>query len=133
MLQLTGRTRLDGPGGTLDTADLPGRQGRLVQASLAVTDQAVTRSVLAERLWGEQPPRAWERDLSALVSKLRTLVARTTGAGPDVDLRRRRLRALAIAADAMVAQGQAGEALPVVGEISTGHPRWRSAWTTCAW
>ncbi len=75
-IQVSGRMRVEGPGGVLEAPDLPGRQGRLVLASLAADDQPVARHVLAGRLWGERPPKAWERDLSAVVSKLRSLLAR---------------------------------------------------------
>lgn len=75
-LRLTGRMRLAGPGGTVDAADLPGRQGRIVLTSLALTTQPVPRETLADRLWGDRLPKAWERDLSAIVSKLRSLLAR---------------------------------------------------------
>jgi len=83
-IQLTGRMRLAGSGGTLDASDLPGRQGRLVLASLAVTEHPVPREVLAERVWNGALPRAWQRDLSAVVSKLRALLGGIGLGGPEV-------------------------------------------------
>src|SRR5207248_1230931 len=51
---------------------LGGRQGRLAFARLAYRpDQAVTRDELAETLWPDGPPRAWDAALSAVVSNLR--------------------------------------------------------------
>jgi DNA-binding SARP family transcriptional activator/tetratricopeptide (TPR) repeat protein len=54
------------------TADLPGRQGRLLLAYLAVNrERACPRSELIDVLWPEQPPAAADAALSALLSKLR--------------------------------------------------------------
>lgn len=55
---------------------LPGRQGRLVFAYLVTArDHTVSRDELAESLWPEHQPQASEVALSAIVSKLRTLLA----------------------------------------------------------
>ena len=64
-------------GDTLLRADrLPGRQGRLVFAHL-VTERArsVSRDELAEGLWPRQLPAAFDVALSAIVSKLRAMLA----------------------------------------------------------
>jgi DNA-binding SARP family transcriptional activator len=54
------------------TAGLPGRQGRLLLAYLAVNrDRACPRGELIDVLWPEQPPAAADAALSALLSKLR--------------------------------------------------------------
>jgi DNA-binding SARP family transcriptional activator len=54
------------------TADLPGRQGRLLLAYLAVNrERACPRGELIDVLWPEEPPAAAEAALSALLSKLR--------------------------------------------------------------
>ena len=53
-------------------ARLPGRQGRLLLAYLAVNrDRACTRAELIDVLWPESPPAAADTALSALLSKLR--------------------------------------------------------------
>src|SRR5829696_4898679 len=64
---------------------LDGRQGRLVFAHLACEHlRAVSRDELAGELWLETVPPSWERSLSAIISKLRALLA---GAGlPNVAL-----------------------------------------------
>ena len=108
-IQVTGRMRVEGPAGVLEAADLPGRQGRLVLASLAATDQPVAREVLAERLWADQLPKAWRRDLSAVVSKLRALLGRV-GVG-----------------DAKVIQSDAWSyqlRLPAGAEVDLSFARW---------
>lgn len=53
-------------------SSFPGRQGRLAFAMLAgERHRAVAKEELADELWGEELPRAWEVALRALVSKLR--------------------------------------------------------------
>jgi DNA-binding SARP family transcriptional activator len=71
---LTGRVCVDGPGGILDA--FPGRQGRIVFAYLAAErNRPVPKEELADLLWGDELPDAWERALAAIVSKLRGIVA----------------------------------------------------------
>jgi YVTN family beta-propeller protein len=60
----------------IDEARFPGRQGRLVFAYLvAEQGRPVPRDELAEALWGEAPPATWDKALTVLVSKLRSLLA----------------------------------------------------------
>jgi SARP family transcriptional regulator, regulator of embCAB operon len=55
--------------------DLPGRQGRVVFAMLAGEHPGpVSRGMLEEELWGEDPPRAVGTALRALVSKVRSVL-----------------------------------------------------------
>lgn len=55
---------------------LPGRQGRLLFAYLVLERRRpVGRDVLGDVLWGDGPPDASDSALSALLSKLRRLVA----------------------------------------------------------
>src|SRR5215204_4963270 len=62
-----------------------GRQGRLAFPHLAYVHlRAVSRDELAEELWLSTVPPSWERSLSALISKLRALLA-SVGI-PDVAL-----------------------------------------------
>jgi pimeloyl-ACP methyl ester carboxylesterase/DNA-binding SARP family transcriptional activator len=83
-VRVTGAVALEGPARTVDGAALAGRQGRVVLASLAVAEQPVAREVLADRVWGDGLPRAWERDLSAVVSKLRSALVRAGLGDTDV-------------------------------------------------
>ena len=86
-IYLTGRVLVEERGTVLiDERSLMGRQGRLAFAYLVGERlRAVSRDELAEELWlGTVPPPSWERSLSALISKLRALLA---SAGiPDVAL-----------------------------------------------
>jgi SARP family transcriptional regulator, regulator of embCAB operon len=60
----------------LEERRLMGRQGRLAFAHLAYEHlRAVARDELAEELWLGKAPPSWERSLSALISKLRALLA----------------------------------------------------------
>ncbi len=54
---------------------VPSRQGRLVLARLAIESGPVERDELAELVWPHTLPLAWERDLSAVISRLRRLLA----------------------------------------------------------
>ena len=83
-IQLTGRLRLEGDRGLVEATDFPGRQGRIAFASLLVASHAVDRAALADRIWGENLPLNWERHLSAVVSKLRTLIESVDDVPPGV-------------------------------------------------
>src|SRR5581483_1428897 len=74
-LYVTGRLDIEQDGVLLDTRGIPGRQGRRMLAYLLCErGRLVPRDELAEAIWGEEPPRAWDAALSALASKLRTLL-----------------------------------------------------------
>jgi predicted ATPase len=77
---LTGQVRVEDGERLLDETALPGRQGRLVLAHLALAGGPVHREVLADALWPGGPPATWERTLSAVISRLR---AAFTTAGFD--------------------------------------------------
>lgn len=123
---VTGRMAVEGPDGRRDATELAGRQGRVVLASLAAADAALHRDVLADRVWGDDRPASWTRDLSALVSRLRGALAgtgvdvaiRSDGTsyelvGDDVDVRRARAasRRLTTAVEAADVRGLAEEVL----------------------
>lgn len=62
-------------GGRRIERELPGRQGRLLFAYLAINrDRVASRAELAEALWPGQLPSAPDLALSALLSKLRRLL-----------------------------------------------------------
>ena len=78
---VTGRVRIESGARLIDEHDFPARQGRTLFAYLICHRQRpVTRTELADALWPGTPPDAWETALSALLSKLRTLLKR---AGPS--------------------------------------------------
>jgi YVTN family beta-propeller protein len=59
----------------IDEARFPGRQGRLLFAYLvAEQGRPVPRGELAEALWGEAPPPTWDKALTVIVSKVRSLL-----------------------------------------------------------
>jgi DNA-binding SARP family transcriptional activator/ABC-type branched-subunit amino acid transport system substrate-binding protein len=74
-VSLTERVSIEAHGAVVDEQRFPGRQGRLVFAYLlAEQGRPVPRGELAEALWGDTPPATWEKALSVLVSKLRSLL-----------------------------------------------------------
>jgi len=85
-IYLTSRVLVEESGAVLlDERRLMGRQGHLVFAYLVGEHlRAVSRDELAEELWPGTVPPSWERSLSALISKLRALLASTSI--PDVTL-----------------------------------------------
>ena len=73
---LTGRVAAEANGHVLDEARFPGRQGRLLFVYLvAARGRPVPRDELADAIWGESPPATWEKTLTVIASKLRSLVA----------------------------------------------------------
>ena len=57
--------------------DLPGNQGRLVLAILALERRhPIGRDRLADELWPNQLPKSWETALRAVISKIRTAATR---------------------------------------------------------
>ena len=73
---LAGRVALEVDDVVIDEARFPGRQGRLLFAYLvAEQGRPVPRDELAEALWGEAPPPSWDKALTVIVSKVRSLLA----------------------------------------------------------
>jgi DNA-binding SARP family transcriptional activator/ABC-type branched-subunit amino acid transport system substrate-binding protein len=82
---LTGRVGFETDGAVIDEARFPGRQGRLLFAYLvAEQGRPVPRHELADAIWGEAPPATWEKVLTVVVSKLRSLLAEHGVADPGV-------------------------------------------------
>jgi YVTN family beta-propeller protein len=80
---LVGRVALEADGLAVQDARLPGRQGRLLFAYLTVErGRPVPRDELAAALWGETPPATWDKALTVLVSKLRSLLTEAGLDGP---------------------------------------------------
>lgn len=83
---LTGRVSIETAGQLIDPTDFPGAQGRIAFAYLTLErGRPVTRAELAEALWPGELPAAWTSALTAIMSKLRTLFARSAF-GSSVDL-----------------------------------------------
>ena len=77
-IYLSGHMMLETETGLAQSKDFPGRQGREAFAYLAINrTRPVTRAELADALWGDRPPDSWGTSLSAIVSKLRTLLSRS--------------------------------------------------------
>jgi SARP family transcriptional regulator, regulator of embCAB operon len=70
-VRLLGRLGIEHGERWLDGTALPGRQGRIVLAYLALCHYPVSRDELADLVWPDALTASWERDLSAVVSKVR--------------------------------------------------------------
>lgn len=82
-IYLTGRVCIEADGRLFDQRAFPGQQGRVAFAYLVdARSRPVTRSELAGALWPRDLPASWETALSAVVSKLRTLLSRVGLDGP---------------------------------------------------
>lgn len=82
-IYLTSEVRVEHGDVLIGERDLPGRQGRVLLAMLvAERTRPVSRDELAEELWGEEPPAAWDKAVTVLISKLRAALRRT-GLGED--------------------------------------------------
>jgi DNA-binding SARP family transcriptional activator len=84
LISLTGDMRIRFGEEVLPSTVFPDRQGRLMFAYLASRHRAVPRDELAEVLWPAGPPPRWKRDVSALASRLRTLLTTAGLAGSSV-------------------------------------------------
>ncbi len=72
---LAGRVAVENDGVLIAEDRFPGRQGRLLFAYLvAEQGRPVRRDELAEAVWGETPPASWDKALSVVVSKLRSIL-----------------------------------------------------------
>ena len=74
-IDLTGQVSVEDGDRVLAESELPGRQGRLVLAFLALRGEPVHRDVLADLLWPGGVPATWERTLSGVISRLRSAFA----------------------------------------------------------
>ena len=127
-LYLTGRVMAERGGRLVGEQHLPGRQGPVALVYLALERaRPVPIDELADAVWGEDLPRAWEAALSAIVSKLRTALTKVgldaRRAIPTVSGRYQ----LALPADAWVDVEAARVALDQAeGRVRAGRPR--DAW-----
>jgi DNA-binding SARP family transcriptional activator len=83
-IHLAGRVMVESDELLLDEEQLPARQGRIAFAYLVLQRRRpVARQELAEAIWGEEVPEAWDAGVSALLSRLRSLFRRC---GMDIDI-----------------------------------------------
>jgi DNA-binding SARP family transcriptional activator len=83
-IYVVGRVTVEHNAAVVHEPDLPGNQGRLALAMLAVEHKhPVGRDEIADELWPDQLPRSWETALRAVISKVRSCLA---GAGLTPDL-----------------------------------------------
>jgi predicted ATPase/DNA-binding SARP family transcriptional activator len=65
------------------TTGVPGRRERVVLSVLTVNaGEAVSVGKLADHLWGEAPPRTWQKALQSAVSNIRNVVETAGGTDP---------------------------------------------------
>lgn len=120
-VHLTGALCVEAGGTVIGDDALPGRQGRVLFARLTrASGRPVAREDLAEALWGDTPPAAWEAALSALVSKLRSALAPTGAALAAADGCYRLTWPPGTAVDLEVAAGALDRA---EGAVRAGDPR----------
>jgi DNA-binding SARP family transcriptional activator len=120
-VQLCGAFAVELGGRRVDRA-LPGRQGRLLFAFLALSrPQRVPRDALVDALWVDSPPAASAAALNVLVSKVRAAV------GPEV-LRGRTELSLVLPEPALVDVETALSSLHAA-ESALARRDWRRAWT----
>jgi DNA-binding SARP family transcriptional activator len=76
-ISVAGSLLVEDGSAVLRERDLPGNQGRLVLAMLAVEHRhAVGRDRIADELWPDGLPRSWETALRAVISKVRAAAGR---------------------------------------------------------
>ncbi len=132
-IYLTGRVLVEDNGAILlDERRLMGRQGRLTFAYLAYERlRVVSRDELAEELWPGAVPPSWERSLSALISKLRALLAGLDGVALDGSFGHYRL---SLPADAWIDVEAAGEAIDhAESALRAKEPREARGWALVAY
>jgi DNA-binding SARP family transcriptional activator len=118
-VQLCGAFAVELSGRRVDKA-LPGRQGRLLFAYLAVSLQPVQRETLVDVLWGDSPPAGAAAALNVLISKVRAAV------GPGL-LRGRTELSMTLPHPAYVDVEVAKSALHAA-ESAVALRDWRRAW-----
>jgi SARP family transcriptional regulator, regulator of embCAB operon len=74
-IYLTGRVTIETSDHLVEPSAFPGRQGRLAFVRLAAAPRRVERDHLADTLWPDLLPDAWEGALAAVISKLKRTLA----------------------------------------------------------
>lgn len=122
---LAGRVFVEAPGSVLTSDQFPGQQGRVAFAYLALERaRPVTHAELAEVLWPEALPAAWESALSAIVSKLRSVIAKAGLESAISTTSSRGAYELSLPADAWVDVEAAADAIhEAESALRAGGPR----------
>lgn len=83
-IHLSGLITVEGDGTLLRPTDFPGQQGRAAFAFLVCQrGSPVARAALGEALWPGERPASWDGAVSAIASKLRSLLSRVGLDGGD--------------------------------------------------
>ena len=125
---IAGRIRIEHAGRLIDEPSLPARQGRALFAYLVCHRQRpITRAELAEALWPDTLPGAWDAALNALISKLRTLLKRVQPSDRITVTSAFGAYLLQVAGDVWIDREAAAEAIDhAEGLLHAG--RWKEAW-----
>jgi DNA-binding SARP family transcriptional activator len=112
----------------VDEPELPARQGRALFAYfLCHRQRPVPRAELAEALWPDELPAAWETALNALVSKLRSVLKRVVPESTLAVANASGAYGLRVATDVWIDREAAAEAIDTA-EALLRADRWREAW-----
>jgi DNA-binding SARP family transcriptional activator len=85
---ICGRPAIEAGAVAVREADLPGRQGRRLWVYLTLHRRGpVGRDELAEAIWGDDIPDAWDTTLNALASRLRRALAPLAEIAPGLAIR----------------------------------------------
>jgi DNA-binding SARP family transcriptional activator len=86
-VRVCGRLSLDRGAAIVREADLPARQGRRLWVFLVLKRRLpVPRDEIAEAVWGDDIPDAWDAALDALVSRLRAALRPLARAAPELTI-----------------------------------------------
>jgi DNA-binding SARP family transcriptional activator len=84
-ISICGRLVIEGESATVAEAAFPGRLGRRLWGYLVLNRRRpVGRDELAAALWGEDTPEVEDASLNALISRIRSVLARAGGTGAQV-------------------------------------------------
>ena len=115
-------------------ADLPGRQGRRLWVYLTLHRRGpVGRDELAEAIWGDDVPDAWDTALNALASRLRRALTPIAEIAPGLAIRGEPGRyALALPAGSFIDWERARDAIHEADRLVFGAIR-AERWPMRAW
>jgi DNA-binding SARP family transcriptional activator len=86
-IAICGKLSVEAGALTLLERDFPARQGRRLWCYLVLERRrTVSRDELAEALWSDESPDGWDASLSAVMSRLRTMLKPVAAAVPEVEV-----------------------------------------------